>query len=358
VTYNDNTSSSGSVPTDPASYYTGQTVPVLSNSGNLKKTGYSFGGWNTAANGSGTTYAVGETFSMGSGNTTLYAYWKQNYTQDKKDYNPSATQTGETVTVFTSEADFAATYAQNNFNGLVQTIIPAFFPDSIVKSSCTVSIKSSTGAGGDTLWMTNDDTGKSYALNTFDASGKISRTDVYSDYTGTTRTGYSVYTLNGDGTYQKVLTYNDGDVLQNSVYFIFSSGLVTQIDQWSGDGTGTHLRSLTITYDTSNRGTNITYQVNSVNQLQLVFGFTGTNVTNSSQEIYSWSGSDWTLQSTMTATLNGSGTRTTHVSLSPPWGGLGAADYTYTSSDYNQQTTVYSDTAGTTETGYSVYTYN
>jgi len=358
VTYNDNVSSSGSVPTDPASYYTNQTVTVLSNSGNLKKTGYSFGGWNTAANGSGTTYAVGQTFSMGSGNTTLYAYWKQNYTQDKKDYNPSATQTGETVTVFTSEADFAVTYAQNNFNGLIQTIISPFFPDSIVKSSCTVSFKSSTGAGGDTLWMTNDDTGKSYAVNTLDASGKITRTDVYSDFTGTTRTGYSVYTLNGDGTYEKVLTYNDSDVLQNSVYFTFSSGLVTQIDQWSGDGTGTHLRSLTITYDTSNRGTNMTYQVNSVNQLQMIFGFTGTNVTNSFQEIYSWSGSDWTLQSTMTATLNGSGTRTTHVSLSPPWGGLGAADYTYTSSDYNQQTTVYSDTAGTTEIGYSMYSYN
>jgi hypothetical protein len=100
------------------------------------------------------------------------------------------------------------------------------------------------------------------------------------------------------------------------------------------------------------------YQNNSVNSLRLVFGFTGTNIVNSSQEMYSWSGSDWTLQSTMTATLNGSGTRTTHVSLSPPFGGLGAADYTYTSSDYNQQTTVYSDTAGTTETGYSVYTYN
>jgi len=358
VTYNDNASSSGAVPTDPASYYTGQTVTVLSNSGNLKKTGYSFGGWNTAANGSGTTYAVGQTFSMGSGNMTLFAYWKQNYTQDKKDYNPSATQTGETVTVFITEADFSATYAQNNFNGLIQTIIPPFFPDSIVKSSCTVSVKSSTGAGGDTLWMTNDDTGKSYAVNTFDASSKITRTDIYSDFTGTTRTGYSVYTLNGDGTYQKVLTYNDSDVLQNSVYFTYSSGLVTQIDQWSGDGTGTHLRSLSISYDTSNRGTSMIYQNNSVNSLRLVFGFTGTNVTNSSQEIYSWSGSDWTLQSTMTATLNGSGTRTTHVSLSPPFGGLGAADYTYTSSDYNQQTTVYSDTAGTTETGHSVYTYN
>lgn len=358
VTYNDNTSSSGSVPTDATGYYTGQTVIALSNSGNLKKTGYTFGGWNTAANGSGTTYTVGQTFSMSSGGMTLFAYWKQNYTQDKKDYNPSDIQNGETVTVFTSEADFAVTYAQNNFNGLIQTIIPPFFPDSIVKSSCTVSVKSSTGAGGDTTWMTNDDSGKSYAVNTFDANGNISRTDAYSDFSGTTRTGYSVYTLNGDGTYQKVLTYNDSDVLQNSVYFTFSSGLVTQIDQWSGDGTGTHLRSLSISYDTSNRGTSMIYQNNSVNSLRLVFGFTGTNVTNSSQEIYSWSGTDWTLQSTMTATLNGSGTRTTHVSLSPPFGGLGAADYTYTSSDYNQQTTVYSDTAGTTETGHSVYTYN
>jgi len=295
---------------------------------------------------------------MGSGNMTLFAYWKQNYTQDKKDYNPSATQIGETVTVFTSEADFANTYALNNFNGTIQNIIPGFFQESIVKSSCTVSAKSSTGDGGDSIWMNDNDTGQSYAVNTLDASGNISRTDVYSNFTGTTRTGYSVYTLNGDGTYQKVLTYNDSDVLQNSVYFTLSSGLVTQIDQWSGDGTGTHLRSLTITYDTSNRGTNMTYQVNSVNQLQMIFGFTGTNVTNSSQEIYSWSGSDWTLQSTMTATLNGPGTRTTHVSFSPPFWGMGAADYTYTSSDYNQQTTVYSDTAGTTETGYSVYTYN
>jgi len=356
VTYNDNVSSSGSVPTDPASYYTGQTVTVLSNSGNLKKTGYSFGGWNTVANGSGTTYAVGQTFSMGSGNTTLFAYWKENYTQDKKDYNPSATQTGETVTVFTSEADFANTYALNNFNGTIQGIIPAFFQESIVKSSCTVSVKSSTGAGGDTLWMTNDDTGQSYAVNTFDASGKISRTDVYSDFTGTTRTGYSVYTLNGDGTYQKVLTYNDSDVLQNSVYFTFSSSLVTQIDQWSGDGTGTHLKALSFSYDGSNRWNIVTYQINSVNQVQMDFDYTGTNIAASSQVFYSWDGSAWTWWTTATHTVNGAGTRITHTSFSPAFNGIGSTDDTFNASNYNQQRTTYNDVGS--EISHSVYTYN
>ncbi len=356
VTYNGNGSTSGTPPTDATGYYTGQTVTVLSNSGNLKKTGYSFGGWNTAANGSGTTYAVGQTFSMGSGNMTLFAYWKQNYTQDKKDYNPSATQIGETVTVFTSEADFANTYALNNFNGTIQNIIPGFFQESIVKSSCTVSAKSSTGDGGDSIWMNDNDTGQSYAVNTLDASGNISRTDVYSNFTGTTRTGYSVYTLNGDGTYQKVLTYNDSDVLQNSVYFTYSSGLVTQIDQWSGDGTGTHLKALSFSYDGSNRWDIVTYQINSVNQLRLVFGYTGTNVAASSQVFNTWGGSDWTPLSTATHTVNGAGTRVTHTSFSPAFGGIGSVDYTFNGSNYNQQTTTYNGSGS--EIGHSVYTYN
>ena len=48
---------------------------MLSNTGGLARTGYSFVGWNTLANGSGTTYTTGNTFEMGSGNVTLYAEW-------------------------------------------------------------------------------------------------------------------------------------------------------------------------------------------------------------------------------------------------------------------------------------------
>ncbi len=75
VTYNGNTSTSGTVPVDSSSYQEYDTVTVKANSGNLAKTGYVFAGWNTSANGSGTTYAPGSTFEMGFENVILYAKW-------------------------------------------------------------------------------------------------------------------------------------------------------------------------------------------------------------------------------------------------------------------------------------------
>jgi uncharacterized repeat protein (TIGR02543 family) len=50
-------------------------VSVLGNSGALVKTGYTFAGWNSFANGSGTAQATASTFAMGTNNVTLYAQW-------------------------------------------------------------------------------------------------------------------------------------------------------------------------------------------------------------------------------------------------------------------------------------------
>lgn len=75
VTYSGNTSTGGTVPVDSGSYTQGQSVTVLGNTGSLVKSGYSFAGWNTQANGSGTSYAQAQTFSMGAANVTLYARW-------------------------------------------------------------------------------------------------------------------------------------------------------------------------------------------------------------------------------------------------------------------------------------------
>jgi uncharacterized repeat protein (TIGR02543 family) len=75
VTYNGNGASGGSVPVDGSTYAPGATVTVLGNTGGLTRSGYSFVGWNTAANGSGTNYAVGATFTMGAADVTLYARW-------------------------------------------------------------------------------------------------------------------------------------------------------------------------------------------------------------------------------------------------------------------------------------------
>jgi uncharacterized repeat protein (TIGR02543 family) len=77
VTYNGNTNTSGTAPTDGSSPYTaGSTVTVLGNTGSpvLAKTSYQFAGWNTAADGSGTNYVGGNTFTINA-NTTLYANW-------------------------------------------------------------------------------------------------------------------------------------------------------------------------------------------------------------------------------------------------------------------------------------------
>jgi len=77
VTYNGNGNTSGVTPTDANLYEQGALVKVL-DKGSLDKTGYTFVGWNTAADGSGTSQAAGSTFNMGTANLTLYARWATN----------------------------------------------------------------------------------------------------------------------------------------------------------------------------------------------------------------------------------------------------------------------------------------
>lgn len=76
VTYDGNGSTGGTVPTDANFYLEGAAVTVLGNTGGLLRTGYPFFiGWNTAADGGGTTYRPDETFPMPGSHLTLYALW-------------------------------------------------------------------------------------------------------------------------------------------------------------------------------------------------------------------------------------------------------------------------------------------
>jgi len=80
VTYNANETqhqlgvTSGSVPST-TSYASGTVVTVAANSGNLARQGFTFAGWNTLANGSGTNYTAGSGSLTLNANTTLYAKW-------------------------------------------------------------------------------------------------------------------------------------------------------------------------------------------------------------------------------------------------------------------------------------------
>ncbi|MCL2791787.1 MAG: SUMF1/EgtB/PvdO family nonheme iron enzyme [Spirochaetaceae bacterium] len=74
VTYNRNNATGGTVPIDSTQYNSGASVTVRGNTGSLYKSNHTFSGWNTQADGYGTIYMGGQTFTI-SANTTLYAHW-------------------------------------------------------------------------------------------------------------------------------------------------------------------------------------------------------------------------------------------------------------------------------------------
>jgi len=105
VTYDGNSPTGGTVPNDTLVYASGETVTVQANSGTLVRTGYTFSGWNTAADGTGTTYTAGSgTFTITT-NTTLYAQWTVGQTVSVVLTNPdsySLTLTGVPTQISTS----------------------------------------------------------------------------------------------------------------------------------------------------------------------------------------------------------------------------------------------------------------
>jgi len=72
ITYNGNGADGGST---AAQTHTSGTPTAISANG-FTRTGYTFTGWNTAANGSGTAYAPGYGYNANAA-LTLYAQWKQ-----------------------------------------------------------------------------------------------------------------------------------------------------------------------------------------------------------------------------------------------------------------------------------------
>jgi uncharacterized repeat protein (TIGR02543 family) len=118
VTYDAN-GGTGSVPVDSAKYAAGSAVTVLPNSGPLAKSDYAFTGWNTKADGSGTSYDPGASLTMGSTDVTLYAKWSlivtctvtydANGGTGSVPVDPAKYLTGTTVTVLAPEASLAKT---------------------------------------------------------------------------------------------------------------------------------------------------------------------------------------------------------------------------------------------------------
>src|SRR5690606_21007227 len=77
ITYIGNGNEAGTAPTAISADY-GTDITIADNSGDLTKRGYRFVGWNTAADGMGTTYQPDATLTLTNSNMTLYAQWEIN----------------------------------------------------------------------------------------------------------------------------------------------------------------------------------------------------------------------------------------------------------------------------------------
>ena len=119
ITYDGNSSTGGTVPTTQTGA-TGTNLTIAGNTGTLVRTGYTFAGWNTAANGTGTAYAAGANILMPNGGTALYAQWLAASFTLTYDANGGASAPAAEVRSAGSTANLSAsvpTKAGKTFNG-------------------------------------------------------------------------------------------------------------------------------------------------------------------------------------------------------------------------------------------------
>ena len=116
VTFNANSASSGTAP-GAMTTASGSSI-TLPGAGNLSRTGYTFGGWNTNNAGTGTNYSAGTSYRVNA-NVTLYARW----TQTAQNQNPLAGTTwtqsrdGRSYTLSFARDGNAWTSVARNING-------------------------------------------------------------------------------------------------------------------------------------------------------------------------------------------------------------------------------------------------
>jgi hypothetical protein len=117
VTYDRNGATGGAVPVDATVYAGGASVTVMGNVGALSYSGYNFGGWNTAANGSGTAYSPGDVFTI-TVSLTLYAIWASTVslitpTQLREHISTSLTDSALQTIIDGEEQDIVSRYGSH-----------------------------------------------------------------------------------------------------------------------------------------------------------------------------------------------------------------------------------------------------
>ena len=183
VTFNAN-GSGGSMPSETSSSAAALTTNVLT------RTGYTFSGWNTAANGSGTAYADGANYGFGA-SVTLYAQWSADFFAVTFNANGgSGSMTAQSENSMTALSANSFAYAGYIFSGwntqangsgtsygdgssysfsAALALYAQWTAVSVVANTYTVSFNANGGAGS--MSPESSNTGASLSANAFGRSG-------------------------------------------------------------------------------------------------------------------------------------------------------------------------------------------
>lgn len=102
VIYSGNGNTSGRSPVDLGVYLPDEIITVSDNTRALTKTGYTFAGWNTKYDGTGTDYAVGDPLNIGEENVTLFAKWIDDTYDFNKDGQVNILDLGQAANCYNS----------------------------------------------------------------------------------------------------------------------------------------------------------------------------------------------------------------------------------------------------------------
>jgi hypothetical protein len=285
ITYNDNNSTSGVVPSSTTYTTTsftsaGTAATVAANTGTLAKTGLGFGGWNTAADGSGTNYPAGSGTYQVANDITLYAQWND------------ITAPTPTLTTASIRNTQSAT-GQSTETGTLY----------LVNSSVSVANLASITGAADNLWNSASVTAintditisaagladGTYRLYAIDASNNLSSASTNSvtiDTTAPTVTSVTFSSTSGSDS-----TYKIGDVVDVTIAFsenvtitasprISLTGLTSKFATYSsGSGTSSIVFSYTVVSgDSDTDGLAITSNTLALNSGTIADAF-GNNAT-------------------------------------------------------------------------------
>jgi len=252
VSYNTN-GGTGTMSDVSSPYTSSSTVTVKSNE--FSRTGYTFAGWNTVANGSGTAYSPAATFTIAA-NTTLYAQWTANNNTVTFDGN---TNTGGSMSAQTIATDASANLTSNGFTKTGYTFAGwATSAGGVVAYANAASY--TMGTGNVTLyakWTPNNNT-ITFNGNGSDGgsmSNQTIATDASANLTSNafTRTGYS---FNGWNT----ALDGSGTSYANGANYSMGTSSVTLYAQWLVISTPTinvtgSLSAVSSTYGTASSAT-------------------------------------------------------------------------------------------------------